>query len=326
MYLLADLHLREESEATVLGQVLPDIRQSMEAGGETDLAILGDVLTFRYKIDARLQNALLDELRAFGALGMQVHIVPGNHDQYDVHGRNALEPLGELPNVALYTHPESNRWGHWLPYRKSVQDIQRIVQNFRATPNTPAVIFGHVGVMGARMNDSVIDGDGVSAGTFDGFVTILGHYHRAQTIEPCSVTYVGSPYQTKADESGSLKGYGTWDGSRYFFHPMDWGKRYHRWVSHPTQVLDLHDVRPEDEVRVTVPVGDSVERVTNELRKAGCTNFVVTPEVEAQQDRLDVAPSAELSDYVQAYVAAHCGQLESARLLSLFEELTHARE
>lgn len=323
MILLADVHLREDSEATVLDQVLPAVGQAALSESK-ELVILGDLLTFRYKIDARLQNRLIDTLKSLVAWGIHIRIIPGNHDQYEVGGRNALEPLGEIPGIDVYTQPTIDGDGFWLPYRKRPDDISRALEYLDPVQNSsvPPILFTHLGINGALMNDHIRDTDGLPLGVFQKYRAVfLGHYHKRQSIGNSGTIchYVGSPYQTKADESGQEKGYAILSSGSFQYVTTDWGRRYHRFTT--SGALDLSQVRPGDDVRVTATSEADVAAIVEQLRKSGIENHVVTPEVEVCGSRLEVPENAGVRAYAHAYVEAQDTPLDKGRLIQTFEEL-----
>ena len=326
MIILADLHLREETADTVLNQILPEVGIVAVDEGSKEIAILGDVLTFRYKIDARLQNWLIDCLKDLVAKDIRIHILPGNHDQYEVGGRNALEPLNEIHNVQVYTNPSSNVHGYWLPYRKNREDILKGLEMLSLLgPELPAytvpnILFAHHGIQGAYMNDNVVDESGLPIEYFSKFDRVLmGHYHKPQQIGNCY--YIGSPYQTKADEAGQLKGYTIWDGMNLTFVAKNWGKKYHNIkVDNYHAVIDLSNVQAGDEVRVSTAAGIDPKSIIDRLQKSG-VDHIVTPKMQITEVRLEVEPNASLTMYAQAYVDAQQTGLDKQRLMGVFNEL-----
>lgn len=328
MIVTADLHLKEESSDVVLREVLPGIFQACLERSEHEVAILGDVLHFRYKVDARIQNALKDEFKRWAGAGINVRILPGNHDQYDVSGRNALELFNEMPNVKVYSEPTWDADGLWIPYRKDPKAIT-IALCLPAVPMpTPTyTLFMHHGIRGAWMNDNVQDSEGVDLESLDPLrwkAILCGHYHKHQKIGP-NFWYIGSPWQTTANEAGQVKGYVEYAGQALAFVPKAWGPRFHRFELAPGQALDLSQVSPRDEVRIKT-TGKGAEAaaaiIGKQLVEAGLTRHVVTPDVEPMQARLAVSPSSTLAQYAKAYVDQLGTDLDKNRLMKMYEELT----
>ncbi len=322
MLLISDLHLTEDSADTVLNQVLPGIRAVSRETGDKHVAILGDVFHFRYQVPVKLLNGLRDALIAGAFDGVQFTILPGNHDQVDVEGRNALEHLHDLKHVTVYNEPTWDDHGLWFPYRKTELVAHLLHENWAEwNDNHAKVCFIHQGIRGAMMNDNFANTDGLNINLFDSFeMVICGHYHKHQYIGE-NLAYVGSPYQTKADEAGQPKGYCTWDGKKLTHHPMDWGKRYHHIGEHGE--IDLENIRAGDEVRGTLPVGSTMnlEELAKQFQAMGVSH-VISVEQEKLQNRLEVQDGAGLSAFAHAFVDAVDTPLDKERLIKTFRELT----
>jgi DNA repair exonuclease SbcCD nuclease subunit len=322
MILFADLHLDEDSADVVFGEVLPGIRDAALRLKDPVVACLGDFYNLRYQVKVEIQNAVLDELKIWIKSGIRFRLLPGNHDQVDVHGRNALEVFDELgPKCEVYTHPQWDEFGLWLPYRRYAKDVVSALAMqwpvFHAKGK--AALFGHFGVQGAQMNDFVEDKDGLPASLFGDFGTVLlGHYHKRQSFG--SLHYIGSPRQVTAHEAGQPKGYAVWDGASLRFVDTSWGKRFHRIRLEKGESLETKDFRPGDDVRLSVAPGVQVEALATQLTGLG-VQHTVTPDVEVSEKRLDVEPHADLREYARAYAMQVPTDLDRERLLRVFEEL-----
>ena len=328
MIVIADLHLKEESFDVVLHEVLPGIFQACLERSEHEVAILGDVLHFRYKVDARIQNALKDEVERWGGAGIHIRILPGNHDQYDISGRNALELFDAIPNVKVYSKPTWDKDGLWIPYCKDPKAIASALRTLApGIPETANTLFLHHGVRGAWMNDNVQDSEGVELESLDPLrwkAILCGHYHKHQKIGQ-NFWYVGSPWQTTANEAGQVKGFVEYSNQALAFVPKTWGPRFHRFELAPGQALDLSQVNPRDEVRVkTMGAGAEAAAaiIGKQLVTIGLARHVVTPEVEPMQARLSVPMGATLANYATAYVQQIGTDLNHGRLMQMYGELT----
>lgn len=324
MIIASDLHLRDESAETVLGQVLPGLFDAAMQDRSRDVALLGDIYHLRYRVDVRLQNALRDELRRWSDAGITTQIIPGNHDQINVAGRNALEVLDDIQHVAVHTGPVTNSDGLWIPYRKRNEDILAAVTSLVGRSANMAgqrVAFMHHGVLGALMNDTYASEEGLGVGEFKGFnIVFCGHFHKRQVLG--NVIYVGSPYQTNAGEAGQAKGYIVWDCEKYEWVDTAWGKKYHSITLNQGDHLDLSGCAPGDEVRVRTGTGVDPEKVGQQLAEAGIATHAVTPDVEPLQARLDVPEHADLSRFAQAFVGASETHLDKSKLMNVFKEVT----
>jgi hypothetical protein len=316
MLLFTDLHCREDSASVVIDEVLPGLLQACLQHGEREIACLGDFYHFRYRIDVRLQNAVRAWLLDLVRNGILVHMLPGNHDQVDIAGRNALEVFDGINGVRVYTEPTWTEHGLWVPYRKNPDDIARALQMpYQGKGATPKILFMHHGVRGAMMNNTMADTEGLDPAMFEPWRKVLcGHYHKRQTVG--RVTYLGSPWQTRSDEAGQPKGYARWDHRELTFYDTAWGPRYHQFVLEPGQALDLSQVGPRDDVRVRTASGVDPEKVGQQLAQAGLRH-TVTPEVKVAEARLAVPDGADLRTYAYEFLKQAETPLDKKQLLDV---------
>lgn len=325
MIVFSDLHLDEDSADVVLGKILPGIFEASVQYRDPVIACLGDFWNLRYKVDVALQNAVRDELLRWLRSGVRFLFLPGNHDQVNVHGRNALEVFDGLgEHCRVFTEPTWNSLGLWIPYRKYPKDVIAALSLPRPSVGHDNVLWMHHGLQGAWMNDQVRDREGLPVTMFSDFdVIIMGHYHKRQRIG--NAYYVGSPRQVTANEAGQKKGFAIWTqgggAQQLKFVTTQWGKRFHRIRIESGKSLDLREVRPGDDVRVSVASGVDIGEVGEQLVALG-VQHTVTPDIPVAEQRLEVESDADLYDYAKAYVDAVNTSLDRERLMRIFLEFT----
>lgn len=197
----SDLHLSAAS-APFVWQALAAIRRDVaESGGET--VIPGDLFDQGTAVDMPTWNQLGDELRAIGG---PVHVIPGNHDQYE-RVRHCLEGL-EGDNVRVYTEPAWTHLGLMMPYRPS-SEWRAAVEAMGERPDIcQPVIWAHQGFKGAYMNRMKRDTSGLPLAGLPCKLLVTGHYHMPQNLG--WVIYCGSPWQTSFAEEGQIKSWLRW--------------------------------------------------------------------------------------------------------------------
>ena len=246
-----------------------------------------------------------------------------------MQGRNALEVFDDLHGVMVVTKPMWSTHGLWVPYRARREDVQAALAT--PWPDGPVVhgvrpntLFIHHGVQGAFQNNAMVDTDGLPLDMFAPFKHVLcGHYHKRQTLGG-KVHYVGSPWQTKADEAGQSKGYAIWDGKRLEYVDTQWGPRHYKLiVESPEQVIDTSFMRPQDKLKVEIRhAGVDTGALASRLAAVGIAP-VIEHNIEHQHElRLGTANSLE--EYAGRYVSAFATEraLEPARLMSVFQKIT----
>ena len=322
MIVFSDLHLQDDSEDTVFDQVFPGLFHAASHDPDKTLVCLGDFYHIRYRVSVRLQNRVMKFLDALGKAKIHFILLPGNHDQISMEGENAMEVFGSLPNVKVYTDPTWDRWGFWIPYRKNNADIvDALYLAEKQLGSVPPVLWMHQGINGAMMNANLSDTKGLGAGQFHRWLVFTGHYHGRQKLG--NVQYIGSPYQITASEAGQDKGYSVWDSkTMQMTHvTMEWGKRYHNLGVVDPDSLDLSGIREGDEVRAIAPMGMKPEVLGRLLEKSG-GNCVVTPALEANENRLAVKDRAGMIDYAREYVRQFHAILDKEKLMSVYLRVT----
>jgi DNA repair exonuclease SbcCD nuclease subunit len=323
----SDLHLDEDSAEVVLGRILPTLRQTAQDADINQAIMLGDWWHVRYRVDIRLLNAVRDELKQWEEADITLRILPGNHDQVDRAGRNALEVFDEYRKVKVYTEPTADGDGVWVPYRKRAEDVGQAVEQLEPRSMNlegNKVCFAHAPIQGAWMNEAKQDTDGLSQQLFQKFDRVLlGHYHKRQTwtVDGTTFWYVGSVREVNASEMGQDKGYGIWDGNHLNWCTMDWAPRIHKLELKKGESLDTTKIRPGDDVRIVAGPGVDIEQLGQYLEQLQ-VKHTVTPEVETTQLRLDVPATASLAEYAQAYVERTAPKnADKARLMQTFHEI-----
>lgn len=322
-YLLtADLHLKPETAETVMEVLDVFLEQAMELQVQTGV-LLGDIYDVRYTVPIALQNRFLDWMEQACDTFNEVLILPGNHDQDDLRGRHALEVFGELARVM--TDPVWNEHGLWLPYRRNHAELVEFIQTQPRPDACPNVAWLHHGVQGAIMNNHVVAGelDGLHPDVFDTFDTVFaGHWHRHQEVR--NVVYVGSPWQTRADEAGQEKGFVWLDDDGWEHVPIRVGRRYHRVRMQPgVPTPELAEAAPGDRVHLVLEDGvDPVEATKQVQTMTGAEVFIDPPKETYGADRLGLGTAASAVETAHAYMHANAGDLDVTTLAEVFKEVS----
>lgn len=158
------------------------------------VACLGDVFTSRIaqkEVVLNAFSAIVDKVHQYG---LELWIIPGNHDKTNYGGVNSfLSPYKGRPGLKLIEmagsipFPEYNLSVDFLPFFK--EDIW--LENFAAfedhTGDIPAeykrILCTHIAVTGSRNNDGSMVSSKLSTKLFDNYFKVFsGHYHDMQTI------------------------------------------------------------------------------------------------------------------------------------------------
>lgn len=318
MIVTSDLHLTEESADLVFGEILPGILEMAVSSVDNDIAILGDIYHIRHRVFVPNQNKFAQWLNYCKYRNVTVRLLPGNHDQVNPSGNNALEVFSLYENVKVYTQPTLDEYGLWVPYRKYPQDLQVI---FAQNP-TECVLWTHQGMRGALMNNTFRDTKGLPLDILEVYPKVItGHYHGYQVLG--NVVYIGSPYQVTAAEAGQIKYVGIWDSlaANMQLREVSWGKKYRTVVFGPDSVPDLSQFSKDDELRVRVE-GKNPEEVRKFLSNLGFSRVAVTPVQQEFESRLCADPLQGLEAYARSYVDQFGEGLDPNKLISIWQEIS----
>lgn len=317
----SDWHLRESSADVVFRGLDEFLARAVDHGA--DLVVLGDVWEFRYRVEVRLQNRFADWVSRVLDAGKTLRILPGNHDQDDVIGRNALEVFDGWPDVTVYTDVTVDDLGLWLPFRRDPEVLVQALRQHRGRC-AKSVAWIHHGVAGALMNDHVVatEADGLPLEAFDGWERVFaGHWHRHHVVG--NVVYVGSPWETTVREAGQDKGFLSYntDSGEWVQIPTDFGPRHHDMGTVNGSDVDLSAVSPGDVVRVTLGPDADPRALARKADEAGVVVRMATPPPVYDEDRLGLGAQASARDVLRAYAQDRHGDFSPDELLAVFDEV-----
>lgn len=343
LLLFSDLHLRKESAATVQ-TVLTGILAAAELYKVDRIAFLGDFWHNVSDIPADLLEMARSWLEAAeqsfpqrftpGTDGTgRVWMLVGNHDR-ESHGINALRVFEKHARV-IWEPTFDTDTGIWMPWQPKAQLAGSIALcRTQATADQSTnrdVMFGHFAVAGAMRNDHIVDSDGLDLGGLQGMAKVLlGHYHKPHYVPLVgggTAEYIGSPWQTRADEAGQPKGYAIWDTktrelTRY---ATKWGPEYARLTATVAGEMDLSSVQPETRVRVVAPDEAAAKLARAQLLAKGVKDFVVVPQQVLAAGAQATVQAPNLAGFMAAYAEKKIGDEQArAEATSVLAELVEA--
>ena len=200
----------------------------LEKEGIKTICHLGDIFDRRKYINF---NTLKSCKRYFFGkaqeLGIEIHMVPGNHDTYfkntnDVNSPNLL--LGEYNNIILYEEPtEIMLDRHKVLYLPWIcgENYDRTMAKIKET--NAKTCFGHFEFAGYDMLPGMPNLHGMDSNAFASFdLVVSGHFHHRHSRG--NITYMGNPYEITWSDYNDPRGFAifeTIDGSlEYFNNPF----------------------------------------------------------------------------------------------------------
>lgn len=299
----ADVHLDSKTEDFVF-PVLDHMFSAAKDLNVDYLGILGDVYHVRHTVPVATQNKLANWLYTT-AQDIPILILPGNHDQIDIEGRHALEVMAHIPNVTMYTEMCWDEHGLWLPFRRDREVLLNFIKENPKPFSSTNVAFLHHGIEGAFMNDhtKATSLDGIPPEAFTSFEYVfMGHWHRHQVIKNC--VYCGSPWQTRADETGQQKGFVLFDSDtmKWEFIPCAIGRKFHK---SSIQDLDTSSLKTGDRVTILLDKEDDPEEVVSKLATLGVEVVLKAKDSKSEINRLGLDFNSSAETYAKKYAEQH---------------------
>ena len=144
------------------------------------------------------------------SLGMDVHMIPGNHDTYFKNTNEVNSPellLREYDNVQIYPDVTELEFDQ----RKILFVPWICNENYDATMETikstdASVCFGHFEFSGFQMYKGVANYHGMDVDPFSSFDLVCsGHYHHRSSDG--NILYLGNPYEITWADYGDPRGF-----------------------------------------------------------------------------------------------------------------------
>lgn len=333
MIVFSDLHMKEATES-VAWEALAAVEAAALADEDHHVIFCGDFWHLRYQVNVRLLDQVHEMLTRWIAAGLEVDLIPGNHDQVTIGGVNALSVLAR-PGVEIWTEPgvqqvADRRWHGFVPYRKDLGEQQDALDAVRAELQVRGarfpVIFGHFAVRGAMMNSGIQDRAGLEVQVPLGELLVLGHYHMPHWVGD-RVVYVGSTHQHSFGEVDNNPGIGklTWsesDGWGWTHWDLNVGARHFivSWDAEADPPALPAGYRPDvDKLRLDVaaPVNRLVDPdLVRRVRAAGFESAQVNviPRAVEREQRFEVAPSERLEDAAVRFARGRLSDLQIPKM------------
>ena len=187
--------------------------------GIKTVLILGDTFDRRKYVNffslKRAKQMFFDRLYE---MGIEVHMLAGNHDTYfkntnDVNSADLL--LGEYDNINVIDSPQTIH----LDYANTTSDVcmmpwictENYENSMQELKNTSATIcMGHFEIAGFAMHRGMPSEGGLDRKIFDKFeLTFSGHYHHKSSSG--DIHYLGNPYELTWQDHNDDRGFHLFD-------------------------------------------------------------------------------------------------------------------
>lgn len=228
--ILSDPHFHNyKQHSSLIGGVnsrLLDISKAVEEAfhkaadlGCKHMMIPGDVFHVRGTIKTGVLNHVMNlfDIQT-GWHGMEVLMIPGNHDMEDYSGGpHALEPFGFIKGCTIAMSEGAmfaDRLVVAIPYQPTTALFESEYERLDA--HKADLVMIHQGIDEARPTLNMPE-TGISASQFKQTV-VAGHYHLPKLMG--KVLSVGAPIQHSFGDEGQDRGFWVLDGDEFEFHKL----------------------------------------------------------------------------------------------------------
>lgn len=212
---------------------LCDIRDYCLKNNVVHVLLAGDLFHKRGQIEVTVYNAVYQILDSYYAVGIEVHIIAGNHDQTDSSTIpvSAIYPFRELahtiekPEYFKIEQGDEEVEVVALPFSKDKDFIISSMKELREQCEEPesAIMMCHLGITGGTVGSgmySMKDEYSLHDLMADHWKAVVaGHYHQPQFLQYNTI-YTGTPVQNSFSDELKFK-----EGYNGFF-VIDTSKRY----------------------------------------------------------------------------------------------------
>ena len=187
---------------------------TLEDRGIKTCVHMGDVVDRRKFISYKIANDFRNRfIKRFGELGIDLHIIIGNHDTYykNTNEVNAMEELVGKDRHKIYTDPEVVDFGdvpiQFIPWINA----GNYDASMAALSRSPAAIaMGHLEINGFEMQKGFPMSGSYDKEIFRRFDTVFsGHFHHKS--DDGQIFYLGPPYEIYWNDYQDPKGFHIFD-------------------------------------------------------------------------------------------------------------------
>ena len=188
---------------------------TLKERGITTCVHMGDVVDRRKYISYRIAHDFRKRfIGKFQELGIDFHIVIGNHDTYykNTNKVNSMEELVGTDRFKIYVEPEVVEFDDVPILLVPWINDNNYDESMKALAKSKAdILMGHLEVNGFMMNvDTVVATDGWDKKLFKRFdVVFSGHFHHKS--DDGQIFYLGAPYEIYWNDFNDPRGFHIFD-------------------------------------------------------------------------------------------------------------------
>jgi hypothetical protein len=193
--------------------------ETLKQAGGTTLRVAGDLFHVRGNIAPSVLNPTFATFKRICEMGIDVEIIPGNHDLEGLHADelgNAMQQLDLIEGVEVITKPTVCDDGTvMLPWIESLDELRKVAAKHK-NPNADLIIHAPLNGVIRGLPDHGLDPVDVSKWGYRRVFT--GHYHNHTAPMDTAISIGATTHQTWSDP-GTRAGFLLVYPDRYDYHP-----------------------------------------------------------------------------------------------------------
>ena len=248
--LFSDLHVCGKTIDRAL--VLLDRVRETALHYQCSVICLGDFWDQRAALAVRHLDLIQREFEKWGQQGVELIIVPGNHDQVSLDGSvNAVRIFDGFEHITVATEPYADPINKlaFIPWR---EEANKQAAAFEMLPGEGWTVFAHAEIESAIANSGKAATGRVKTALIEAHARAcyVGHYHKRQQLGD-RTWYIGSPFEMNFGERDEPHGIAIVDSENPepCFLDLDDMPKHHRFVW-PDDGAKLNTARPQDIVEL----------------------------------------------------------------------------
>jgi DNA repair exonuclease SbcCD nuclease subunit len=310
---------------TILSELLRMAKAIQAAGGDT-IVIAGDLFHVRGAIDPSVFNPTFDMFKHIADKGINVKIIPGNHDLSGLYSDklgNAMQQLDLIDGIEVIVSTYVDDGLVMIPWIESLDDLRKEIAA-HVDPNSDLIIHAPLNGVIKGIPDLGLTPEELAA--FGYKRVFVGHYHNHKQFDGEVYSIGASTHQTWSDP-GTVAGFLVVDDAKVTHVP-----------SKAPSFINLDDHTQLDRrvtgnyvrIRYKDALEDQISKLKGVLSANGCLGWVDHSSKQKDSRRGTAAAPANLTleASVSNYVDVHlqCGQLDKLRIAKdALDTLTEAR-
>lgn len=337
--LVSDIHCHSWSQFSTIGPngvntrlqiILDELRRAARMAlskGVDRMVVAGDTFHVRGKIEPSVFNPTYDCFRELSQMGMQIDIIPGNHDlegSYADRLGNAMQQLDQIDQVNVVTEPLSEAYIQLVPWIENLDELREVCKA-NAAADKDLVIHAPLNGVLKGLPDVCLDPAEVAAWGYKR--VFCGHFHNHKEFDGGVFSIGATTHQTWSDP-GTQAGFLIVTDTDVEFHETNAPKFVN--IDNVGQITRGALNGNYARLRLVDAEPDVIEKAKQDIQDCGALNLVDHSSKKRETirqtkfDTANITLEASVAGYVDTHLKA--GKLDRNRIATeALSVLTEAR-